>query len=248
MIGVLGVLLRFLIVVRYLLTSHPSPHSHLLSVLVGASSRILKRKHPCESVRLRKNLAQLTCTLLFCRDIQSNTGRTDKAHIYSCGLCEQPVTWEHVDGLCYDGCYIWNHRSCIKLCSVDYDLLTKHSHIQWLCFKCESINVRKFTFQSFELSTSNMYQPLANIDSSKDSLSTEAVFSPLYTSSPARKTTSFRSRRSHSSVSKTDSLTNASSLFCVSEKKYLRIMNINCRSIGGKSSEFLTALITLNQI
>ena len=203
MIGVLGVLLCFLIVVRYLPTSQPSPHSHLPSVLVGATFRTLKRKPPCESVRLRMNLAQLTCILLLCGDIQSNPGPTGAAYIYPCGLCEQPVTWEHVDGLCCDGCDIWHHRSCIELCSADYDLLSKHSHIQWLCCKCESINLSSFTFHSFELSTSNMYQTLPNIDSSVDSLSSDAVFSPLYTSSPAKKSSSFRSRRSHSSTNRT---------------------------------------------
>ena len=168
MIGLIGALLCLLIIVRYLPSSQPSPHSHLPSVLVSATVKTMKRKQTSESVHPHKNAAQLICILLLCGDIQLNPGPTGNAHIYPCGLCEQPVTWEHVDGLCCDGCDVWHHRSCIELCSADYDLLVKHSHIQWLCCRCESINVSSFTFHTFQLSTSNMYCPLSNINSSKD--------------------------------------------------------------------------------
>ena len=90
--------------------------------------------------------------------------------------CEMPVTWEHLDGIACDGCSIWHHRSCIELCSVDYDLLARHSHIQWLCCKCESINIDCFTFRSLELYTSNVYNPLSYIDESVDSVASSAPF------------------------------------------------------------------------
>jgi hypothetical protein len=34
--------------------------------------------------------------------------------------------------------------------------------VQWLCCKCESINVSTFTFHSYELNTSNYYEPLTH--------------------------------------------------------------------------------------
>ena len=154
------------------------------------------------------------------------------------------MTWEHVDGLCCDGCDVWHLRSCIEVCSADYHLLARHSHIQRLCGKCDSINVSSFTFHSFELNTSNMFDPLSQIDSSIDSVSTDMVFSPLYASSPSTRINQHsRSRRSQpSSTSSLEQITNTSSLFCLSEKKNLRIMNVSCRSIRSKSLEFLACL------
>ena len=131
------------------------------------------------------------------------------------------MTWEHVDGLCCDGCDVWHHRSCIELCSADYDLQARHSHIQWLCCKRESINVSNSTFHSFELNTSNMFDPLSQIDSSIDSVSTDMVFSPLYASSPSTRINQHSiSRRSQpSSTSRSEQITNTSSLFCVSKRQ-----------------------------
>ena len=240
MVGPLGLLLSILIVIRYIPTSQPPLHSEISTVLVAINDRPTKNRPFRETTISHRNHSLLTCILLLCGDIQQNPGPVRNAHIYPCGLCELPVTWEHVDGLCCDGCDVWHHRSCIELCSADYDLLARHSHIQWLCCKCDSINVSSFTFHSFELNTSNMFDPLSQIDS----VSTDMVFSPLYASSPSTRTNQHsRSRRSQpSSTSRPEQITNTSSLFSVSEKKNLRIMNVNCRSIRSKSSEFLAAL------
>jgi PHP family Zn ribbon phosphoesterase len=50
---------------------------------------------------------------------------------------------------------IWHHKSCIELCTQDYELLER-SNVQWLCCKCESINVSTFTFRSYELELTNI--------------------------------------------------------------------------------------------
>ena len=186
-----------------------------------------------------KNWSMFACLLLLSGDIQSNPGPANVSHIYPCGLCEMPVTWEHLDGIACDGCSIWHHRSCIELCSADYDLLARHSHIQWLCCKCESINIDCFTFRSLELYTSNVYNPLSYIDESIDSVSSSASFRPLHTSSPSDKNSS-STRKSR--LSSSDSHTNVSSLYDVSAKRNFRIMNVNCRSVRSNNSEFQTAL------
>ncbi|WAR06007.1 LORF2-like protein [Mya arenaria] len=183
----------------------------------------------------------LTCLLLLCGDIESNPGPANTP-VYPCGLCEMPVTWEHHDGLCCDGCDIWHHRSCIELCSADYDLLAKHKSVQWLCCKCDSVNMTSFTFRSFELSTTNSFHCLAahDLNSTVDSLASNPVFDPSHVSSPTDRLSTSRRRQpsSHSQSS-----TNTSSLFCVSEKRNLRIMNVNCRSLGGGRHAHLEAAL-----
>ncbi|VDI17133.1 Hypothetical predicted protein [Mytilus galloprovincialis] len=69
----------------------------------------------------------------------------------------------------------------IELCSKDYELLEK-SNVQWICCKCESMNISSFTFRSYELETSNIYEQITGLDSTMDSIS--SVFSPLKSSSP----------------------------------------------------------------
>ena len=103
---------------------------------------------------------QLTILLLLLGgDIEQNPGPRGKHQsVYPCGLCDHPVTWK-CEGVCCDDCDIWHHRSCIELCTTDYELLQR-PNVQWLCCKCESINVSSFTFHSFELNTTNYYEPL----------------------------------------------------------------------------------------
>jgi hypothetical protein len=57
----------------------------------------------------RKTL--LICIILLSGDIETNPGPVKNAEIFPCGLCDLPVTWEHVNGICCDGCDIWHHRS-----------------------------------------------------------------------------------------------------------------------------------------
>ncbi|KAH3815260.1 hypothetical protein DPMN_143782 [Dreissena polymorpha] len=62
----------------------------------------------------------------------------------------------------------------------------------------------------------------------------------MHSSSPTVRPCLSRQQRSSST---TQSITNSSSLFLVSQKRNLRIMNINCRSVcGSKSSELKAAL------
>ena len=218
----LTVLLYIVIIYRYFQGVPHSPQNHPPSVIAAASDRLTRHRY-CLVGGLQvhnESKSLLSCLLLLCGDIQSNPGPGRNAQVYLCGLCELPVTWKQ-DGLCYDCCDVWHHRSCIELCSADYDMLAKHSHVQWLCCRCDSINITSFTFHSFELTTSNFFNPLSYMDTSVESLPSSA-FSPLHTSSPInndlqRRSRQSRSSRPHSTSSQAPTYT--SSLFCVSEKK-----------------------------
>ncbi|CAC5407576.1 unnamed protein product [Mytilus coruscus] len=107
-------------------------------------------------------------------NIEQNPGPREKQQsIYPCGLCDHPVTWK-CEGVCCDDCDVLHHRSCIELCTADYELLER-SNVQWLCCKCDSINminVSSFTFHNYELNTTKCYEPLShNITSIKDKTS-----------------------------------------------------------------------------
>ena len=133
---------------------------------------------------------------------------------------------------------MWHHRSCIELCSSDYQLLQR-SNVQWLCCLCDSINVNSFTFHSFD-TDSNYYSPIQDSDITLDSIRS-SVFSPLKTSSPHLDTTQSvpsNSFRSHGS-------TRLSSSRTFPRKQNLRVLNVNCRSVTDKSSELAAALAYL---
>ena len=99
--------------------------------------------------------------LLLAGDIAINPGPTHlNKTVYPCALCENPVTWS-TDGVCCDECSLWHHRSCIEMSIADYNLLHR-SHVQWLCYKCNSINVDSFTYHSFELKSSNSFSVLSD--------------------------------------------------------------------------------------
>ncbi|XP_063409089.1 uncharacterized protein LOC134692562 [Mytilus trossulus] len=178
----------------------------------------------------------LILILLLAGDIELKPGpRTKQQSVYPCGLCEHPVTW-NCQGVCCDDCSIWHHKSCIELCSTDYDLLQR-SNVQWLCCKCETINVSTFTFHSYEPNTSNYYEPLTH-NSTFESITSNA-FSPLKTSSPkGNNSTNTSSPKS----SKSKNRTTSSNVFNIETKRNLRILTLNCRSIKDKTSEFTAAV------
>jgi hypothetical protein len=117
-----------------------------------------------------------------------------KASVYPYGLCELPVTW-NCQRVCCDDCSIWYHKSCMELCTQDYELLDR-SNVQWLCCKCESINVSPFT--SYELKLRNIYEPISDLNITLESI--PSVFSTLKSSSPNSYTgNSTRSRSTRNS-------------------------------------------------
>ena len=213
-------------------------HQHLVLKLLNHTWSFTGRRPITLPVKANKTHAMMMIILYLSGDIELNPGpRTKQQSIYPCGLCEHPVTW-NCEGICCDDCSIWHHRSCIELCSTDYDLLQR-PNVQWLCCKCENINVTSFTFHSYELNTSNYYETLTH-NITMESISSNA-FSPLKTSSPRRSNSeSINSTKDSRRENRTNSSSN--NVFNLPTKKNLRIMTVNCRSINDKTSEFAASV------
>ena len=162
--------------------SSSPPNSNYIKTMNMALSNIkghIYRKPP-QFIHHSKGSSVFILTLILAAgDVASNPGPRNTS-TYPCGLFDMPVTWQ-CEGVACDECSVWHHRSCLELCSADYELLHR-SNVQWLCCKCDSINVNSFTFRSYE-TDSNFYAPIQGTDITLDSINS-SVFSPLKSSSP----------------------------------------------------------------
>lgn len=131
-------------------------------------------------IQQRQVSTLLLLAIILAGDVHTNPGPHRQISTYPCGMCERNVSW--TDCVACDECSVWYHRSCIEACTDDFSLL-KHSSVQWICHKCDSINCGTFTFRSYCLDISNVYQPLSDL--SVDSFTSSHHFSPMKTSSPA---------------------------------------------------------------
>ena len=209
-------------------------HQQLTHNLLNPKMNITGRRPITLPSETTKTHNILLLAIILAGDVELNPGPNKNASVYPCGLCEKPVTW-NCQGVCCDACDIWHHKSCIELCTHDYELLER-SNVQWLCCKCESINVSTFTFRSYELETSNIYEPLSGLDITMESV--RSTFSPLKTSSPKNRKNSNKSR----STINSERSRLSSNPYEAPPKKNLRIMTINCRSVKDKRAEFEAAL------
>ena len=123
------------------------------------------------------------------------------------------------------------------------------SHVVWHCCKCDSINIDSFTFNSYELCTTNMFNPLSDADTTIESVT--SCFSPLHTSSPGDNTHRRKSplktnpNRPGSVASESNSnLSTTSNYSCAAPAKTanLRLVTVNCCSIVRNRSEFQAAV------
>jgi hypothetical protein len=204
----------------------------LVQSINDSANSTRRRKHTYHRHRSERLLAILLL-LLSAGDIEQNPGPGNS--IYPCGLCDFKVSWNCPAVAC-DGCEIWYHKSCLEMNSQDYDLLGR-SHVQWICYKCDSINCASFTFHNYEIeNTSNYYMPLSGMDTTRSStdLDSNMSFNPLFTSSPVinTPTTPHRGKKGTSTVAD-----KSSSIYNLPKKTNVRIMNINCQSVANKSSE-----------
>ena len=91
-------------------SNKPCDHHHLLTSLLHNKWTSAGRRPMMLPVKASKNHSTLSLILILSGAIQLNPGpRTKQRSIYSCGLCEHPVTW-NCDGVCCDDCSIWHHR------------------------------------------------------------------------------------------------------------------------------------------
>ena len=190
-----------------------------------------------------KNINQcsaLTLLIILSGDKECNPGPRI-ASVFPCGYCESPVTWTD-QGVCCDGCGLWHHKSCGDISTKEMEYL-EHSSVVWHCCKCESTNIDSFTFNSYELHTTNLFSPLSDI--SVDSLNSTTPFSPLHTSSPHPKKDNSYSTSVSPEISKTHSRNENSSgehSSFLPKKTNLRLLTVNCCSIREHRSEFTAAL------
>ena len=109
--------------------------------------------------------------------------------------------------------------------------------MQWLCCKCDSINVSSFTYHTYELGNdTSYYEPLTTPANFTESFTSK--FSPLKTSSPkslkANDTQEYSMKRSNSR--------NQTANHQIPKKRNIRMLAINCRSIKDKTSELKTTI------
>ena len=200
-----------------------------------------------------QNTTVLLLIMVQAGDIELNPG-PKQSSVFPCGLCQIPVTWSN-EGVCCDCCSVLHHKSCIELCTADYELLQR-SNVQWMCCKCDSLNVSSFTYHSYEIDNVSYYEPLTTTESFQDSFMSQ--FSPLKTSSPKvtqnrnsvsedipryTKPNNLESSKTDSRISNNSKKKNESSPFLhIPPKRNLRILTVNCRSIRDKISEFKATL------
>lgn len=211
-------------------------HQQLTYCILKTDMNSAGRRPLTLPVNNRKGRAIILLSILLSGDVELNPGPGKQESIYPCALCDHPVGWNH-DGVCCDACDNWHHKSCIEMCTHDYELLNR-PNVQWLCCKCESINISTFTFRSYELELTNVYEPISDTNITLESVS--SAFSPLKASSPKLKNNSQHSQhRTHPSSERT---TSSSNPYDIPTKRNLRVMTVNCRSIKDKRSELEAAL------
>ncbi len=192
---------------------------------------VSKQHHP---------LISMLIISLISGDIQPNPGPT----IYPCGFCELPVSWT-TPGVECEACDVWFHKSCLEMCTRDYQNLPNMS---WICCCCDSINCSNTTFHSYELSTSNYFDPLRG-HAEQPSVSTigspDSVFHPKSHSSPVRNSfVGSRPRSSASSVNSASRLTSDSKADdeIIPKTNNWRTLVLNVNGLRDKAPSLQTAV------
>jgi hypothetical protein len=104
--------------------------------------------------------------------------------IYPCGICERNVN-DSQRAFCCDGCDIWYHKTCISMCTQDFEYLENRS-ISYICYKCNVPNYISNLHHNYEIDTINSFEQLSNINDDSLALNNNknSKFIPKYHSSP----------------------------------------------------------------
>ncbi|XP_053380040.1 uncharacterized protein LOC128548699 [Mercenaria mercenaria] len=145
--------------------------------------------------------------------------------------------------MCCNECSVWHNKSCEDIDTKEYEYL-EHSSVVWHFCICDSVNIDSFTFNSYELKTSNIFFPLSENETTIDSLIFNEPFTPLHSSSPnARTQRSSQSAlfRTKSSRSSRGSTLPSDNVF-LPKKINLRLLTVNCCSIREHKQELATCI------
>ncbi len=154
----------------------------LLSQPAAISSWSIKntrlKQNPTSTRSKNKLTSHLLLLLLLSGDIELNPGPDS---IYPCAYCELKVDYGMKAIQC-DHCSMWYHKTCITMCTEDYENLENNS-LSFLCYRCNHPNYVTNSF-SQEISTENWYDPLANVPNDITSEHDIETFNPRIYSSP----------------------------------------------------------------
>jgi hypothetical protein len=135
---------------------------------------------PCHSFILTLLFLFIT-TFKTANDIELNPGPP-----YPCGVCSKQVGWNKPAIAC-DECSTWFHKGCLQMPNNIFQALST-PNASWICCNCGMPTFTTSLFDSFDISTSNNYDTLANnpsaLDDSMALLQSEGPGPPLLTSSP----------------------------------------------------------------
>jgi len=174
-------------------TRAPGNHSmdikaSTIHIIIHRASMIYKQYRLCYwHKRKTKNnynthMAVLILLLLLLGgDIELNPGPKP---IYPCGICERSVN-DTQRAFCCDGCDLWYHKTCLSMCTQDFEYLENRS-ISYICYKCNVPNHISNLHHIYEIDTINRFSQLSNIndDSLSPTNNTNRIFIPKYHSSP----------------------------------------------------------------
>ena len=155
-----------------------------------------------------------------------------------------------VSGIACDGCDIWFQQSCADLGTSAYNQLSNIS-TSWTCYRCNCINQSSRRFHSYEIETSNLFDPLSSLsdhttNQSQSVSSLASHFSPTTFSTRTRSSyTTGHQGSQHSRLLSRATFspagTSCSGLRspCIHQapKNNLHVIVANCNSVASKSAE-----------
>jgi len=187
----------------------------------------------------RKHARALTILiLLLSGDVELNPGPNQST--YLCPYCDLMVDYGMKAIQC-DFCDMWYHKTCISMCTKDYENLVDNS-ISFLCCRCDHPTHTK-SLVTHEIATSNSYSVLAEENTQNEILdkSNNSSFHPAICSSP--KDESLKA----SNLDSNDSLLQTQRLLDLPDKGgNWRTIVVNANGITGKLAE-LESLIETTQ-
>ena len=124
-------------------------------------------------------------TLLLSGDVELNPGPVFKYNkldvMYLCPFCEDKVD-DSMRVIQCDGCDMWYHKTCISMCTQNYQNLENNSK-SYICCRCSHANYYG-NLSSFEVETFNSFECLSQNTSEILNVTEPHNFKPKYCSSP----------------------------------------------------------------